>query len=252
MIKCVLLIVADRVRELSLKYEIRAELAARLHALEDFEILVVCDDSGSMKTKIDGTDRTRWEELKDFVKIILEVGTIFDPRGVDIYFLNRRPFYHVKNPNYVDEMFEQPPRGYTPLVRVLKSIFQLPSTRHDHDKKTLVFVATDGAPTDDFGNINIHEMEHLMVHERRVETTPVMFLVCTDDKTCVDYLSRWDKEMVNVDVTQDFKSERKSIKKHQGADYPFSKGDYIVKALIGAIDQNIDDLNERLTNASLK
>ena len=205
-----------------------------------------------MKTKVDGTDRTRWDELKDFVKIILEVGTIFDPRGIDIYFLNRRPIYHVMNLNSVDEIFQNPPRGYTPLVHVLKNIFQLPSTRRDHDKKVLVFVATDGAPTDDCGNINIHELEHLMIHERRAETTHVMFLVCTDDKTCVDYLNRWDKDMINVDVTNDFKNERDTIRKCQGPNYHFSKGDYIVKALIGAIDQNIDDLNERMTNTSLQ
>ena len=240
-----LLIVDDRLHELSLRYEIRQELAQRLRKLEDYEIIIVCDDSGSMKTEIDGTNRTRWDELKEFVKIILEVGTIFDPRGVDIYFLNRRPISHVINPNSVDDAFIDPPRGYTPLVRVLRDIFQLPSTRRGHDKEVLVFIATDGAPTDDYGNINVEELEHLMTHERRAKTTHVMFLLCTDDQACVDYLAKWDEEMINVDVTDDFKTERDTIRKYQGENYPFSKGDYIVKALIGAIDQKIDDLNER-------
>jgi hypothetical protein len=219
-------------------------LGQRLRALEDYEIILLCDDSGSMITPIDNTNHTRWDELNNFVKIILEIGIIFDSTGIDIYFLNRRPIYNVTDPNSVDEIFSIPPRGYTPMVNALKYIFQLPITRRGNDKKVLVFIITDGEPTDDKGNININDLEHLMINQRQSETTHVMFLTCNDDPTYINYLDQWDTNMINVDVTNHFKAERDKIRKFRGHQYPFSKGDYIVKALIGAIDQQMDNINE--------
>ncbi|CAF3678203.1 unnamed protein product [Adineta steineri] len=237
-------IIDDRLRELTLEYEIQQDLGDRLRLLEDYEIIILCDDSGSMKTTVDNTNRTRWDELRDIIKIVLKIGTIFDTTGVDVYFLNRPTIYNVTDPESINIEFSQQPRGYTPLVNALRHIFNLPSTRRGNDKKVLVFVATDGAPSDDRGNINVNELEHLMIHERRIETTHVMFLICTDDSTCVEYLNDWDRKMTNVDVTDDFITERKKIRQVNGENYPFSKGDYIVKALLGAIDDDMDKLNE--------
>jgi hypothetical protein len=197
-----------------------------------------------MKTTVDGTTRTRWDELCHIVKIVLEIGVIFDSSGVDIYFLNRRGMENVTDPEAVDGLFSKPPRGYTPLVATLRYIFQLPPTQRGNDKKALVFVATDGAPTDEKGNINVNDLERLMTEERKIETTHVMFLICTDDPTCVEYLNEWDQKMINVDVTDDYKTERDKIRSFRGPNFPFSIGDYIVKALVGAIDPEINRINE--------
>jgi hypothetical protein len=52
--------------------------------------------------------------------------------------------------------------------------------------------------------------------------------------------------MLNVDVTDDFHTETEKIRKCQeDNNFPFTYGDYIVKALVGAIIPNIDRLNER-------
>ncbi|CAF3922942.1 unnamed protein product, partial [Rotaria sp. Silwood1] len=82
----------------------------------------------------------------------------------------------------------------------------------------------------------------LMNEERRIETTHVMFLICTDDPTCVDYLNEWKRIMKNVDVTDDYKTEREKIQKSHGLNMPFSIGDYIVKALVGAIDPTMKNI----------
>ncbi|CAF1271520.1 unnamed protein product [Adineta ricciae] len=235
----------DRLQDVILRNEIRKDFAKRLHKLKNYEIILLCDDSGSMNTTVDGSNRTRWDELRDFAKIILNVGTIFDSSGVDIYFLNRESILNVKDPDKVNEVFSKPPYGYTPLVPALRKIFQLPITRLNNDKKVLVFVATDGAPTNDDGEPNVDELKHLMNIERRIDTTFVSFLICTDDPTCVGYLRDWDKMMTNVDVTDDYKTERENIEKLQEGNFTFTKGDYIVKALVGAIDKQIDDLNEK-------
>ena len=73
------------------KYEIQPKMSKYLRKLHDFEIVVVCDDSSSMNSVIDHTQRTRWNELCSIVKIIVEIGVIYNPTGVDIHFLNRAP-----------------------------------------------------------------------------------------------------------------------------------------------------------------
>ena len=84
-----------------------------------------------------------------------------------------------------------------------------------------------------------------MKEKRRLHTTYVSFLLCTDDPACVHYLTEWDRIMTNVDVTDDFHTEREKIRRcRKQENYPFSRGDYVVKALVGAIDSEIDALNE--------
>jgi hypothetical protein len=231
-------------RAIARKYEIKKTMADRLLILQDFEIVIVCDDSGSMKTPVDGTQRTRWNELCSIVKIIIEIGVVLDSNGVDMYFLNRGSFCNVKDPRVVEQAFGPRPTGYTPLVPVLKTIFESSLADRGRDKKLLVFVATDGIPTDEDGNGNVPELEYLMREKRQVETTYVSFLICTDDPTCVNYLNEWDRTMANVDVTDDFNTERNKIWQCQGHDYPFTLGDYVVKALVGAVDPEINAINE--------
>ncbi len=63
------------------------------------------------------------------------------------------------------------------------------------------------------------------------------FLACTDNLQDVAYLSNWDKSLPNVDVLDDYHSERAQIQRVHGPTFPFSFGDYIAKAILGAVDQ---------------
>jgi len=46
-----------------------------------------------------------------------------------------------------------------------------------------------------------------------------------------------------VDVTDDFVTERAEILRSQGRGFPFSFGDYVVKALLGPVDPVFDALD---------
>lgn len=213
--------------------------------LRDFEIVIVCDDSSSMNIEIDNTKVTRWNKLCPIVKIMIEIALIFVANGVDIYFLNREPKFNVKDPADIDQEFQTPPEGHTSLASVLKKIFQTGRERLKRNKKLLVLVATDGEPTDKYGQPNIRELKRVMTHEREVETTYVSFLVCTEDTEGVAYLDHWDKTMKNVDVNDDYKIQRDKIRQRRGRrDYPFSRGDYLVKTMMGAIVPELDHLDE--------
>ena len=214
--------------------------------LYGYEVVIVCDDSGSMITPVDETRKTRWDELCTIVKRILDITVMFDSTGVDLYFLNGGEYPKIKDPADVDHAFARTPRGFTPLVPVLKQIFQSKMAARGRDKKVLVFVATDGKPTNDDGDEIVEELEHLMRYTRDKETTFVSFLLCTDEQQCVDYLERWDRTMENVDVTDDYETELRKIRQCQeDENYRFSYDDYIVKALIGSMVPHIDRLNEQ-------
>ncbi len=55
---------AQRLTQVIQQYEINPQFAARLQALGNCEIVVLCDDSGSMNTPLQGSNQTRWDELK--------------------------------------------------------------------------------------------------------------------------------------------------------------------------------------------
>lgn len=47
------------------------------------------------------------------------------------------------------------------------------------------------------------------------------------------------------DVVDDYRSERNEIKKARGHGFSFTFGDYVVKSLIGSIDPELDNLDEK-------
>ena len=227
------------------QFQVNTVLSEHLLKLYEFEIVFVCDDSGSMKTPVDEKGNTRWSELCAIVKRLLPITLMFDANGVDIYFLNGGKYSKVKNAADVDHAFSRTPGDYTPLVPVLRDIFQSPMAQPGREKKLLVLIATDGAPTDEEGNAEVARLEALMRDTRNAETTYVSFLLCTDEREAVEYLAKWDRMMTHVDVTDDYHTETAKIRHYQNnPNYRFTQDDYIVKALVGSIIPQIDRLNE--------
>jgi len=238
------------IHTLRISLSLHSNLARYLLQLYGYEIVIVCDDSGTMITPVDEPTKSRWNELCEIVKRVLDIAIVFDSNGVDLYFLNGGEYLKIKDSRDVDHAFERTPSGYTPLVPVLRKIFQSKLASPGRDKKLLVLVATDGRPTNDDGDDNVEELEHLMRYTRKSETTYVSFLLCTDEQRCVDYLEKWDRTMTHVDVTDDYNTELRKIRLCQEVgNYSFSYDDYIVKALIGSIVPEIDRLNQPKTDA---
>ena len=52
------------------------------------------------------------------------------------------------------------------------------------------------------------------------------FSLCTiDDDDCMGYLNQWDRKIPNLDVVDDYRSEKKEILARQGKNFPFTYGD---------------------------
>ncbi|CAF4036771.1 unnamed protein product [Rotaria sp. Silwood1] len=61
----------------------------------------------------------------------------------------------------------------------------------------------------------------------------------------MSYLNDWDKVIPNLDVVDDYRSEKEEILACQGKSFPFSYGDYVVKILMGGIDSWFDEWDEK-------
>lgn len=57
----------------------------------------------------------------------------------------------------------------------------------------------------------------------------------------MEYLNHWDQEIPNLDVVDDYRSERKQILAVQGKDFPFSFGDvsFLSSSLMNTGNSNI-------------
>ncbi len=78
------------------RYHISSFFREKLNTLADFKIVFILDDSGSMNEYLDDSPlnhgsfkATRWDELKEFIRISIDITKSLSPDGCDVYFLNR-------------------------------------------------------------------------------------------------------------------------------------------------------------------
>ena len=79
-----------RLAAIAAKFEIRPDWVGRLRALESFDIIALCDDSGSMATQVTTPDAgpyapraTRWSELRSTISIVVDLAAALSDAGVD-------------------------------------------------------------------------------------------------------------------------------------------------------------------------
>jgi hypothetical protein len=217
--------------------EISAATVQQLLRLQNFDIVFLIDDSGSMRSRVDGC-RTRWDELKDTVQAVVQLATALDDDGIDLYFLNREGMRNVSEPQIVAQLFAQEPSGFTPLTDAFRRVL-LEKLPNRNEKRLLVVIATDGEPNTDPPLDNVARFRAALA-QRDLQKVFVQILACTDDEDSIGYLKAIDREIPNVDCCDDFNTERKEVQKL----YPgraFTRGDYVSKALLGPISKEWDN-----------
>ena len=91
--------------EIMQKHSISGFWSRKLKSLNNYKIVFILDDSGSMNKSLEDSPlnkgsfkATRWDELQEFIKISIEIANTVNPEGCDVYFLNRRMVKNVKKP----------------------------------------------------------------------------------------------------------------------------------------------------------
>lgn len=168
------------------KYEISPYIQEDIYHLRDYEIILLCDDSSSMKEQSEYLSfytnsivrKTRWEELKETIDVLVELGVLMDESGVDVWFLNKNtPNKNIKTKEQVMDLFKHTPHGRTPLTRALYKIMS-----EYTNKPKLILIATDGEPTDDQGNSDFVNFRRLL-QTRNADRNRIGILACTGDES---------------------------------------------------------------------
>ena len=225
------------------RYDITGIFAQKLNQLQGFKMVCICDDSTSMREVLN-KGQTKWDELRQSIEIVLEIGNAYNV-DCDVLFLNRPGLRKVKSMGQLTEQFSAPPQGNTPLTRCLKLAIE--SNRHElNERKLLILLFTDGCPTSD--NLttkdSIGEFKQILKGRNPMNRIFVTIVACTDDEYSLRYLNNWDNTIPNLDVVDDYESEKKEIYAAGKVNTAFTYGDYIAKILLGSFIKEIDELDE--------
>ena len=201
-------------------YEINSDFVPRLQKLSEYEIILILDDSGSMNNPASKLTPyfTRWQELQKITNVIVDIASIFNPNGINVHFLNRYSVYEVKDFSQLYSSFQTLPFGYTPITQATSIAMEIESDIMEivsnQRKKRIFILITDGLPTDSRGNDDVDNFKNRLKHKSKDDY--VMIVACTDDDAVIEYLNKLDRELENIDVCDDYESERKEIFKTQG------------------------------------
>uniref|UniRef100_A0A0G4H0Y6 VWFA domain-containing protein n=1 Tax=Chromera velia CCMP2878 TaxID=1169474 RepID=A0A0G4H0Y6_9ALVE len=168
-----------RMEHLDIPYSMKEDLLACAHT----DILVIADDSGSMRQSV--SDRatptlTRWQELQMTLGTLVELLLAVDHLdGFHLKFLNRPEFIPIRTAQDLDDAFAKRglPGGGTPLANNLQIAFTGSWNPKGPDGEAIVLIATDGEPSD----CSFRDMASLLTHRPR--HFYCSFLMCTQTRT---------------------------------------------------------------------
>jgi hypothetical protein len=226
------------------KYDITGVFAKNLNQLQGFKLVCICDDSTSMRETL-AKGQTKWSELVKSVEIVLDIANAYNV-DCDVLFLNRPGLRNVKQMSQLDEQFSTPPSGCTPLTRIFK--LALDNNRIEvSERRLLVLIFTDGSPSSDKGSSKdpIDEFKDALKFRKPIDRIFITIVACTDDDYALDYLNNWDSTIKNLDIVDDYQSEKKEIYASGKVKNAFTFGDYIAKVMLGSFVKEIDQLDEK-------
>ena len=223
-------------------HEINPQYMPLLRQVEKYRSILILDDSGSMQEPADPdvSNTSRWEELKQSTKIVIEAHAVVGS-PCDLYFINRGCYRGVTSWSQVDHLFVPPPRGGTNIVKMLREI-QNYEVGADMGKPIIFHLFTDGHPTNDSGTEDLAGLHDWIKNRTFKAKTLFSIVLCTDDEE-IERMYRRLERSAGVDVSEDFRGESRDVKRMRGARYRFSKGDYIVKIMVGAFDKTIHQID---------
>lgn len=241
----------DKLQSILDKHEVTIVKKDQLAVLDDYNFILICDDSESMRMsakpkeqrKLGEKTLTRWMELQEGVSLLIDLLTCFRPEGVDVHFLNHGKVAKVKS-SYDDTMqnfFQDGPMGRTPLTSVLKTV----AAEHKSELPTIIFVFTDGEP-DGGSSKFVRALGDITGKKITSCQFRVQIMACSNNEEEMKWMEDVDHDSDMIDVTDDYYNEKKRVIQLRGAGFTFTRSDWLVKAILGPIDSSVDKTNEGL------
>ena len=225
-----------------------------LKVLTGFRLIFICDDSTSMLKTLNYTNnkRRRWDELKETLTVLLDflsqesLQKIIKISESKVMFLNNekdRSNFQIQSKAQIKEQIEKQfsiePLGQTPLTSCFKNAINSKKS----EEKLLVIILTDGRPTETSKSESAAIQNFKTALENKDANTHVTIVACTDNAATMSYLNDWDNNIANLDVLDDYESEKKLVLAANDSKFEFTFSDYIGKILLGSIVPELDSLD---------
>jgi len=169
------------------------------------EVVVIADDSGSMRQVADPARRaTRWDELKERLSQLLEILLLIDDGGgFELRFLNHGGSTMVRSQaDLAGCWLWASPGGTTPLGKILSEYLNPPYLENDR----LVMIMTDGEPSD----VTFEQLRQSIA--KKGKRVYVSVMMCTEDDDVVEKYDKKIDPIPGVDVLDDYFSEKNRLR----------------------------------------
>ena len=205
------------------KLEVDQQTAADLYTvLSSCEIVLLCDDSGSMSSRIppewgappQTAPVTRWDQLKRFAATLIDFVTSINPEGLDITFLNRPGLSRVTALAGLQPLFAELPSNGTPLGGALQRIFQAGRHLRAQGRHQLIIVATDGEPSD-----CTPPQLYSIIAQGINDYVHVSAVEFTDNEETMAYMDGWNSSLATFDNTDDWAVDLRKVRRLRGPNY---------------------------------
>lgn len=212
-----------------------------LLALQKLDISIIVDDSTSM-----GTGKgSNWEECKKSIKMIARFGLISENSSISVRFLNQTGITKIVNDDTIDALFARSPVGSTPLIKTLEATIAEIKKLHEN-KRHLLYVFTDGIPTDGayYQPILTWVRDVFSPDRESSDNLAINFIVegknlsTEKEYKKVDDFTPQDGRILHIDTNFSYE-----IEKNKCLDIDLTEGLYKMKVLVGAINEEFDDLD---------
>ena len=242
--------------------EIPVGLVNRFAGLREYHLDIIVDDSGSMSAQDTGLSYSsggwpqlsRMEELKNRLRAMSRLLSLVADKGISFRKLSNYDHPECISGNQSPESIELQlrqaidqlyPSSSTPLNSAVRRSFE---EAQQKGRQTIAYVFTDGEPTDnalfETPEQSFKNTIQTIREQARPEFYPIALMACTDKEECIRWMNELDVRVRNVQVMDDYFSEKKEVYDHHGGFLPYTLGMYITAGLLGPIDQVLDNLDE--------
>jgi len=198
-----------------------------------FDVVMLLDDSGSMNTREERSNITRWGELEQSVRVALDILSALHENGVQVRFLNRPGVASARSWEDVAPCFQRGPSGTTPLTEGTVAALACQQV-----KPLLLLIACDGEPND------LSSWSNCLA-QRDSARCYVSILSCSDREDDVAFLEGIHQHPLagrNLDVIEEFKLEKQRVHRvHRFAAYHYA--DHAARWILSAVYPKYDSLD---------
>lgn len=244
--------IGPQVPQIVSQWQIPPQLAIDLVKLSLYDIILFCDDSGSMAFEENGE---RIDDLRLIMQRVSYASALFDQDGIEVRFFNSNmEGNNIQSDSQVGQLMGQCKfRGLTPLGTAMKSkvidpLVLRPASHGRLAKPALILTVTDGHPAGENSNTIFKVVSQTKHHLSRTPygagAIAFQFAQVGSDLKARDFLAKLDTDREigrMIDCTSTYEVEQDEMAR-KGVE--LSPSVWIVKLMLGPIDRSYDEQDE--------